>query len=261
MQTLFTSRQGAGEPLLVLHGWGMNHCAWSPVKNALQAKYQVAWVDLPGHGGSVDYPLQGMDQAVQSLIPLIGTKTVHVMGWSLGGLIAQRLAHCIPEQVASLTLVASTASFIQRENWLHAMPEKLLSDFYQALESDYAATIKRFLLLQFMGVKGGQSMAKQLYKDIMQQPPALQALQQGLKILLESDFIEQSVACPVHWILGEKDKLVPAAVMSDLQRMPGDNKVSIIEQAGHAPFITHADEFVSVFTRAMQEFAVTIQSG
>ncbi|MEE9303908.1 MAG: pimeloyl-ACP methyl ester esterase BioH [Thiotrichaceae bacterium] len=256
MNTVFTNISGQGEPLVVLHGWGMIHKVWSPVKTELERHFQVVWVDLPGHGQSKGMDLGSLDETVESIISMLNEvmpiKPVHVMGWSLGGLIAQRLAEQFPDHVRSLVLVASSPSFVQRDNWPHAMATEVLDGFVESLQNNFALTIKRFLSLQFMGVKGVQADVKRLREDILTTPPDINVLQAGLLLLKNTDLRNAKITCPQHWIFGELDKLVPVSVAEDITALSERDQqqiilttITTIKNAGHAPFISHPDEFVS----------------
>ncbi len=251
---------GAGEPLLVLHGWGMNQQIWFAIKQQLELDYQVVWVDLPGHGDNASWPLENLQQATDLLLKMLQQRQLltasvdtrlHIMGWSMGGLLAQCLAQRIPQQIASLILVATTPSFVQRSNWTHAMPESLLLDFYKALDDNLAGTLKRFLLLQFMGVKGAQAEVRSLQERLSKKPADRTALQAGLQILLQTDLREITPPCPVQWILGALDKLIPVTVAEDLATFSGASSVHVMEGVGHAPFISAPDDFIDTFHQAM----------
>lgn len=96
------------EPTLVLlHGVGLDHTVWEPVMSRLPEALRVIAPDLPGHGvnspAPEDVTLSDLADAVATQIP----PASHVVGFSLGALIAQYLAVHRPELVASLTSVSS----------------------------------------------------------------------------------------------------------------------------------------------------------
>lgn len=266
MNTVFTKIAGQGEPLLVLHGWGMSHKVWSSVQSEVENTFRVTWVDLPGHGGSKDCPLGELDDVVERIKPLL-KQSMHVLGWSLGGLIAQRLAQRYPEVVRSLTLVATSPSFIQRDNWNHALPVDVLQGFIESLKNDYKATMHRFFSLQFLGVKSGSRkvsmklIVQKLKDEMFEVTPDSKVLEEGLAILKESDLRGADFDCPRYWVLGRLDKLIPVAVAEDLSVLGSGtanshekakhNSVTIIEGAGHAPFISHPDEFVNQLRKCL----------
>ncbi|MFN3785553.1 MAG: alpha/beta fold hydrolase, partial [Thiothrix sp.] len=199
------------KPLVLLHGWGMNSRVWQPVLPLLQADYAVVCLDLPGHGANNRQLLQSLPAAVTRLGPQIPHGAV-VVGWSLGGLLAQSLAYALPEKVAALVMVASTPKFVAEGAWQHGVSSDLLAAFGRSLQSDYLGTVKRFFALQFLGTKTDTRIVNALREAIMQQPASLEALHSGLQILRSADFTQQRMPQPTLWLLGKLDKLIPATL-------------------------------------------------
>ena len=249
-----TAGNPLGEPLLVIHGWAMNSTAWQVVKADLEKDYLISWVDLPGHGVNIDVRADTLEDIVDLILPEITVKT-HLLGWSLGGLVAQALFNRTPELIRSLTLVASTPRFSQTKDWLNAMPVEVLNTFAKNLQADVKTTIKRFIALQFMGIRGSKQLQRNLLESILATPPGHRALLMGLNILSTADFrntatysrLQQSV--PQHWILAGRDRLVPKSVINDLKFIHPDAQITLLENAGHAPFMTHPNEFLLSFTQ------------
>ena len=253
MKQLNVKTSGSGEALLVLHGWGMNSSVWEPVKAALEARFTVSWIDLPGHGINRHIEADSLDEIVDLLMAAVskiskinkepGVKT-HLLGWSLGGLIAQAMVRYEAQKFHSLTLVASTPRFSQDTDWHHAMSHEVLDQFSANLQEDFAGTIRRFIGLQFMGIKNSKDLQRSLVKKILQNLPDYSALVLGLKLLKNCDYRDNVNVVPQHWILGGRDRLVPVAVKDELQQRRPDDPLSIINNAGHAPFMTHPQEFM-----------------
>lgn len=91
-------RRGSGEPVVLLHGIGHHWQAWEPVLSVLAASCEVIAIDLPGFGASPQLP-DGVSYELGSVIPLLndafaalGLERPHVVGNSLGGLLALELA-------------------------------------------------------------------------------------------------------------------------------------------------------------------------
>lgn len=242
MQALYTNIAGHGRPLVLLHGWGMNSQVWQPIQAALTQQYHVTLVDLPGHGRSHRVSLGSLDEVVEQLRPHIPSNAV-IMGWSLGGLVAQALAHALPEQVAGLILVASTPKFVANAAWQHAVGHEVLDTFARNLQTDYLGTVKRFFALQFLNTKIDSRHVSALRESIMAHPASEQALAQGLELLRYSDFIQQPVTQPTQWILGRLDKLIPVSLADALPTM-GYSHVAVLNSAAHVPFVTHPELFM-----------------
>lgn len=244
MSQLFTITEGQGRPIVVLHGWGMNQRVWQPIRARLTQHAQVTWLDLPGHGRSAALRLGSLDELVEQLTPYIPNDAV-IMGWSLGGIIAQALAQQLPERIAALILIASTPRFVVTDDWPYALSSDVLQGFADHLEQDYVATVKRFFALQFMGVRSDPAALKALRDQILQYPASLAALQEGLAILRSADCRQPQLEQPCLWILGRLDKLIPIRLAEGLQALHYE-QIEIIPKAAHLPFVTHPDEFMQV---------------
>lgn len=110
---LHYEEQGAGVPLLLLMGFGDDCHAWSQQIPAFSARYRTITCDHRGVGQSAK-PVNGYsipqfaDDAV-GLLDHLGIARAHVLGYSMGGRIAQHLAAHHPERVEGLVLVATAA--------------------------------------------------------------------------------------------------------------------------------------------------------
>jgi pimeloyl-ACP methyl ester carboxylesterase len=91
-------RQGSGDPVVLLHGLGLNRRAWDAVVPALADEREVITIDLPGFGQSPDWPaglprdLPTTSAMLDAVFAALGVSRPHVVGHSLGGLIGLRLA-------------------------------------------------------------------------------------------------------------------------------------------------------------------------
>lgn len=103
---------GSGTPLVLIMGLGGSIDDWSPsFLDALAARYRVVVVDNAGVGrtSALPSPLtpSAMADQISAFITALGLGRVDVLGWSLGGMVAQALAVRHPAQVARLVLAAT----------------------------------------------------------------------------------------------------------------------------------------------------------
>lgn len=93
--------------VVLLHGVGLDRSVWEPLTELIGGHYDVVALDLPGHGSrppvSAGITLRDLADVVAESIPA-GS---HVVGFSLGALVAQHLAVHRPELVRTLTCVSS----------------------------------------------------------------------------------------------------------------------------------------------------------
>ncbi len=107
---------GVGEtPVVFLHGLGGSRLAWEPQLAALAPRYRaVAW-DMPGYGRSAastgPLTFASLVDAVIELADELCTDRIHLVGLSLGGMIAQYAAAAHPDRLASLMLLSTSPKF------------------------------------------------------------------------------------------------------------------------------------------------------
>jgi pimeloyl-ACP methyl ester carboxylesterase len=118
MSALSFSRQGAGRPLVLIHGLGSSRAAWDPVVPRLAERFDVLALDLPGFGESAALPPDvephpaRLAAAVADLLDELHIERPSVVGNSMGGWVALELAQLRP--VASLTLLSPAGLWRRR---------------------------------------------------------------------------------------------------------------------------------------------------
>jgi pimeloyl-ACP methyl ester carboxylesterase len=110
----WSSRPGAGRPLLLINGLGGNIEMWEPLRRALVGRPTLAF-DAPGTGGSATSyaPLRidHLARLVAMSLDQLGISDLDVLGYSFGGSVAQALARMETRRVNHLVLVGSTCGW------------------------------------------------------------------------------------------------------------------------------------------------------
>jgi len=102
--------QGAGPPLLLLNGWTRPMASWAPFTQAMAGRTIVSF-DAPGVGASatppLPVPMSVLAEIAAGVLDAVGLDQADVLGYSHGGVVAQRLAVAAPERIRRLVLVAT----------------------------------------------------------------------------------------------------------------------------------------------------------
>ena len=103
--------RGSGPPLLLFHGLGTSVWAWHAVMDPLVRRYTCYALDMLGHGHSdkprTDFAIPDFARAVDHAMEALGIVRAHVMGVSMGGVLAAELAASYPSRVDRLVLVGT----------------------------------------------------------------------------------------------------------------------------------------------------------
>lgn len=231
--------------IYLIHGWAMHAGLFEELEQRLSGGFEVVRVDLPGHGGR---PLGPAGFALEAVLDeLLANAPADALwcGWSLGGQLALAAALRSPQRIGGVLVMAGTPRFTTGEGWPAAMAPALLSDFAAQLVRDYPGTIGRFLGLQVRGLDDAASQLRNLRRRVLgADRPRPEALVGGLALLKDLDLRAElaAIGVPVHWLLGERDTLVPAAIAAELERLRPGMKPKMIPKAGHAPFLSHPEE-------------------
>ncbi len=241
---------GEGEPVIIMHGWGMHSGLFQSLATVLSDKYTVHLVDLPGHGFSGPFAafsdINALSEFLFDELADIFQQAVTLIGWSMGGLLAQVIAGKCSDCIKNLVLVAATPCFTRRPDWQYGVHSEVLNQFAKDLVADFQDTLGRFLAIQFMGADNQKVNLRDAKKNIFARPfPNPATLEQGLALLEKTDLRLQlgKIQCPTLIINGERDSLVPPMTARILAEQIPAAQACIIRGAGHAPFLSHAERF------------------
>jgi len=239
--------RGTGPDLVLLHGWAMHGGVFAALAERLAPHFTLHLVDLPGHGHSVYSPVPlEMDAVADNLARRLPRAAW--VGWSLGGLFALNLAQRHPERVRALAMLCSPPRFMRGADWPQGMEPSVFHDFANGLARDYRATIDRFLVLEAQGSDHGQSELALLRAQVFAQgEPAPHALEEGLALLRNTDLRAglPKMQVPTLWIAGRRDRLVMAQALELAAQATPGARYWRIDRAGHAPFLSHAEEIAN----------------
>jgi 4,5:9,10-diseco-3-hydroxy-5,9,17-trioxoandrosta-1(10),2-diene-4-oate hydrolase len=257
---IFISETGVGHPLLMLHGGGAGASGLSNYSRNIESlarQFRVIVVDMPGYGRStkgVDRkdPFGDLAGAMLGLLDTLKISSAHVVGNSLGGACALRMALDAPRRVSALVLMGPGGV-----NTTRSLPTpglKLLLDYYNG-EGPTLAKITRFIrdYLVYDGSQVSDEMIRERFEaSIDPQVIAAPPLRRPTSIPRFSrwDFTRDSrlkhCQVPTLVLWGADDKVNrPSGGEALRSRMP-DCNLYLFSRTGHWVQWERADEFNSV---------------
>ncbi len=224
-------------PIVLLHGWGCDSQVWQPLLPFFKQWSDVITIDLV-------YKNKTADSLCNEIIEQLPTRFM-LCGWSLGGMLATRLAARYPEKVDGLITLASNASFVARDHWPDGMPVDTYEGFYSLFQKSAKQGLKRFSLLQVHGDVESKQQMQWLQSLSTTNNNDDEDLLVGLDLLASMDNCEfiPSIACSSLYLFGEKDTLVSVQsaqavelLVSSLNSSAKETvfqKIEVAENCGH----------------------------
>ena len=251
---MYVERIGQGQPLVLIHGWAMHGGVFSPLVERLSSTFELHVVDLPGHGHSRDDGRLDLDDCARRIAEM--TPSAAWLGWSLGGLVALTGALKHPDSVTSLVMLSATPRFVAGDDWPDGVRPSLFTSFADGLRRDYRGTLEQFLALEAFGSDHLRDELRALKQQLFARgEPDSDVLETGLCLLADTDLRAELPALGGRslWLGGRRDRLVNWSAMEAAAAICRNAETCRVDGAGHAPFLSHADE---VATRIKAFFGV-----
>ncbi len=212
----------AGPPLVLLHGLAGSGGWWRRNLPALSAAFRVTAIDLPGFGSSHPDARLILDEVpaqVDRLLGELGIERAHVMGHSMGGLVAGGLAADHPERVDRLVLV--DAGFLSLDpGWLHRITGPMRTLPWTA-----------------------PSIVPTLVRDVVRSGPIRMA--KATAEVLRKDWRHKlpAISAPTLVVWGEHDHVCEPRIGEQIAAAVPGARLVIIRGAGHNPMWEKPDAF------------------
>jgi 3-oxoadipate enol-lactonase len=243
--------RGDGAPLLLIQGLGYGRWSWEPVVPGLAERYRVLWFDNRGIGDSDKpegpYTAQLMASDALQVLDEAGIERAHVLGASLGGMIAQELAAARPERVDKLVLCCTTPGGAATV----PMPEVTVQLFAEAQTLAPDIALRRFVV-NALGAQPRAELVEELYERRLANPPDPSGWQAQAAAGLTFEGVDGEIVAPTLVLTGTEDNVVdPRNADVVAARIPGARVVRLAG-VGHLLFWEQPDEFVSIFSEFLQ---------
>ncbi|SMB84969.1 2-succinyl-6-hydroxy-2,4-cyclohexadiene-1-carboxylate synthase [Desulfonispora thiosulfatigenes DSM 11270] len=250
--------QGAGEPVLVLHGFSGSSKSFSKFSDLWSQDYQVILVDILGHGNSAkpaDYRRYEMDKVAEDLKVILKNLNIaktHLFGYSMGGRLALNFVFKYPQMIASLILESSSPGLEnEEERELRREQDYELATFIEekgiAEFVSYWDSLPLFNLKEIAKEKKNALHQERLNNDTKGLANSLRGMGTGRQKPLWHAL--QEIKVPVLLIVGEKDKKYCKIAAEMAKRLPNAQK-EVVQEASH---IVHLEK-PHIFSNLILEF-------
>lgn len=265
--SLYYQETGAGEPLILIPGLGLDHTYYAQGVPGMSRSLQTIAVDLRGIGQSTsddtDYSVQVWADDIAALIDHLGYRSAHVLGSSLGGIVALSLAVRHPQRVRSLIAVGAFSELNRSIELNFALRKRLIARL--GMSDEIADFISLWIMTpQFLDSQRGGAIAADLRAAISRNDPArytafLDAIlalgrrQPGGAIPPLTATLGR-VTAPTLVACADNDHFVPIELSRMIHAEIPDARYVEIHGGGHIPFIEAPD----LITKAVVDFVQSI---
>ncbi len=228
------NEEGAGFPLILVHGLNGDSTAWALVMPKLSQRYRTIALDVRGHGESSkpdqQYSIKGFSEDLYSFMNELKIPKAHSVGFSMGGAIVQQFALNHPEMARSLVLVSTFSYFdeLTHQTFTH-LRQTLRREGYPAY---FDEVIKLAFTPQFVAANSG-AIAELREKRIRSNSPA--AIGWATDACMAFNLKKEigRISLPTLIVSGRTDALTPLHLAEQIHRSIQGSEWKILEGVGH----------------------------
>ena len=239
--------RGSGPALLLVQGLGYARWSWEPILPGFAARFRVLCFDNRGIGDSDKppgpYTAQEMAADALQVLDEAGVERAHVLGASLGGMIAQEVAVTAPERVDKLVLCCTTPGGAATV----PMPEATVRLFAEAPSLAPDVALRRFVV-NALGESPPAALVEELHRRRLEHPPDPAGWQAQAAAGTTYPGPAGEIAAPTLIVTGTADNVVDPANADVLAGRISGSRVVRLEGAGHLFFWERPGEVVRIVT-------------
>jgi 3-oxoadipate enol-lactonase len=238
---------GAGDPLLMIMGFGGDHQAWAFQVPALSSHHRVITFDNRGAGQSsvpdVPYSTRMMADDAVGLLDALGIERAHVLGVSMGGMIAQEVALNHPRRVRSLQL---HCTYARPDRYMLALMDAWRNVRSKATPEEWLRTVALWLFAPSTFAERPDFIEAVIQTGLANPHPFSLTgfLRQG-DAVRGHDTVTRlpALGCPTLVSVAAHDILVPPRFAHEVAAAIPKAEFRLIDDAGHAYFWERAEVF------------------
>jgi len=242
---IYYESHGDGEPLLLIMGYGQCSALWEPLIRDFSPPYRVIFFDNRGTGRSdkpdMPYTMKMMADDARGLLDAMGIESAHILGISMGGMIAQEFVLNYPDKLRSLVLGCTHCGGTKM-----AMPSQEALAFLLgpemaklSVEERARQTVPWMWTQEF--IDNNPRAVDFFIAATAKYPTPILGYRGQAKAMKDHDTYDRlsQIAAPTLVITGDADRLIPAENSRIIASRIPNAELSILENAGHG-FVTDA---------------------
>jgi pimeloyl-ACP methyl ester carboxylesterase len=226
-------RRGQGTPMVLLHGYPLDHHLWDDLVPLLEDTFDLILPDLRGFGGSstVDsfYAMEDIASDITALLDYLKIEKAAIVGHSMGGYVALAFARLYPERVRGLGLVSSQV--------LADPPDRKEGRYKSAAEvaDKGIASVVETMTPKFTSNRELQKFARESMER--QQPAAYIGALKAMAERVDSTPLLSKLNIPVVIVHGDADALIPIDRAREVKAAVVHAHLVEVHGAGHMPMM------------------------
>ena len=247
----YTQGNPANEAIVFIHPAYGDYTCFHHQMDVFAADYHVICVDMPGHGNS---QVRGRNVGIDATVGLVaeilaaeGHAQAHLVGVSLGSLLAQAVAHRFPQQVKSVTVTGGYSIFGDNSAITKAQNREIIKAFFLMLFN--MDGFRRYVVKNTNMVEAEREV---FYRAMQKFTRRSLPVMSGMGKIL--DKTPHTLLQPLLIVTGEHDLPIILSSAQDWQKRELDARLQVIPAAGHCANMDNPE----VFNRVLGEFLTSV---
>lgn len=255
-------------PIILIHGFGAKKEIWNSQVGALSKKFKVITFDIRGSGKSdrpnKPYTMGMFADDIKGLMDYLHVKKVHLIGRSLGGMIAQHFALNYPECVDKLVLITTNPGMpdeqgvkMLKESYvegLKRLKEDPVKEFWQKARVLYYKEFRKQMESNPKKKFHGIWSVEDLIRESTIGPPTPQDIENRAHSIAKHNTLERlsEIKNKTLLLAASHDRLTPKSSMIEMHKRIPNSTLKIIEKTGHFMTLSRAPEINKIIIDFLQ---------
>lgn len=239
--------EGAGRPVVLVHGWAANARCWDTTVPALQAAgHAVVLMEHRACGQSdkdfTDTSIAAVGSDVVALVDHLGLQSPVLNGWSLGGAVVTEAASRLGDRLGGLVLTGgATPRYTQADGWPYGGTSADVEGVLAGVAADRAGTFRA--VAGAVCVKPvGDDVVESIWQAFMETGPKAEDTLRDLANIDQRDLLPK-ITAPVLLLCGREDGFVSFDGVTASQQLFPDARLVAFDGCGHAPFLEDGETY------------------